>query len=211
MLISGLLNIYKLFWRFDSQACGAASRWRNLGEIGPCGRKLGLWAHALQGDFGFLAHLVSFLFFLLNPRHHEEANSLFSMFSPADVLYYLSPRGNEAKQPWPITSENDGAMEIVKSLKSLVHKHEDLSLILRTHVRKPSIVPWACNSIGGGGRPVNTWGSLAEKPSWIHELQHQLTLFQKEGRQWPSKTSKVDHLLCLFCLRAALTSSMLGR
>lgn len=152
MLISGLLNIYKLFRRFDSQACGTASRWRDLGEIGPCGRKLGLglWAHALQGDFGFLAHLVSFLFFLLNPRHHEEANSLFSMFSPADVLYYLSPRGNEAKQPWPIASENDGAVEIVKSLKSLVHKHEDLSLILRTHVRKPSIVPWACNSRGGG-------------------------------------------------------------
>lgn len=83
--------------------------------------------------------------------------------------------------------------EIAQSIKYLPYKHQDLSLIPRTHVKEAWRV--VCGSIlSTGEKRPSPWGSMARHPSPLNE-------FQAGERHWPfSKTKKGSITWEMMCL-----------
>jgi hypothetical protein len=80
----------------QSPACGAIGRWWTLQEVGPSGRKLGHWGHALEADIGSPAPSLSLLFCSLAVMRGA---ALLYQVPCHDVLFYYRPRSNTANHP----------------------------------------------------------------------------------------------------------------
>lgn len=71
---------------------------------------------------------------------------------------------------------------IAHLVKYLVCKHEDLSLISRTHIEMPCMVTCAYNAIIGEAETGDPWGLLAIQSSLIGELEAKKRPCLKKGR-----------------------------